>query len=302
MTTYDGPGITTNELLRRLHARGLEVTSNMLGQDVKAGYLPPLEMEPRGFSAGIGRLWPPFSAERAVYLYRLRRRGAQGDLLRVLLFLRDGWGWEQVRPICERGMQKVLVAQTAPVRRHLRTVTPRNLSFITEDAAEGLFQSNTLPAFVWGMNFFGEPLPGRSLQPFFAAFRTAYGHDVPESVDLEAEQLVRDSGLSNERLMATIHSADVEQVERARQRFGQLLRWLRSLQHALLINSGKPGNSSNPLTLCGRSKVELQEMGRSLPGRITPAQMLASFFALSLIEPWKDEGGGTETYLITGTT
>ncbi len=302
MATLDTPGVTTNELLRRLHSRGLEVTSNMLGQDVKAGYLPPLEMEPRGFSAGIGRLWPPFAAERAVYLYRLRRRGAQGDLLRVLLFLRDGWGWEQVRPICERGMQKVLAAQTAPVRKHVRTVTPDNLSFVSEDAAEGIFESDALARFVWGMNFFGQPLAGGSLQPFLAAFRTVYGHHLPERVDLEAEQLVRNSGLSNERLMATIRSADVEQVEQARLRFGYLLRWLRSLQHAPLINSGKQGNSSNPLTLCGRSKIELQEMGRSLPGRITPAQMLASFFALSLIEPWKDEGGSTEKNPTTGTT
>jgi hypothetical protein len=199
-------------------------------------------------------------------------------------------------------MQKVLAAQTAPVRRHLRTVTRENLSFITEDAAEGVFQSNALARFVWGMNFFGQPLAGGSLQPFLAAFRMVYGHDVPESVDLEVEQLVRDSGLSNERLMATIQSADAEQVERARLRFGHLLRWLRSLQRVLLINTGEHGYSSNPLTLCGRSKVELQEMGRSLPGRITPAQMLASFFALSLIEPWKDDGGSTEKNPTTGTT
>lgn len=292
MAMHDGSGITTNELLRRLHARGLEVTRNMLGQDVQAGYLPSLLMDPRG-RGGIGRFWSPFAAERAVYLYRLRRRGVQGDLLRVLLFLRDGWGWEGVRPICERGMQKVLAAQTSPVRKHLRTVTPESLSFITEDAAEGMFQSNVLARFVWGMNFFGQPSLGGSLQPFLAVFRTVYDLDVPESVDLEAEQLVRDSGLSNERLMATIQSADAEQVERARLRFGHLLRWFRSLQQAFLTNSGERGFSSNPLTLCGKSKVELQEMGRSLPGRITPSQMLASVFALCLIETQMTEGKGS---------
>jgi hypothetical protein len=297
----DRPGITTDELLRRLHSRGLEVTRNMLGQDVKAGYLPLLVMEPRG-REGIGRFWLPFAAERAVYLYRLRRRGVQGDLLRVLLFLRDGWGWEQVRPICERGLQKVLAAQAAPVRQHLRTVTPKNLSFTLDDAAAGLFQSNALPAFIWGMNFFGEPLPGGSLQPLFAAFRNVYDSDVPESAALEAERVVRDSGLTNERLLATIQAADAVQADRAWQRFQDLLRWIRSLQHAVLIDRGAKGFSSNPLTLCGRSRVELQEMGRSLPGRITPAQMLASFFALCLIEPWQNEGGNIETDPTRGTT
>lgn len=286
--------LTTDHLLARLHARGLEVTRNMLGQDVKAGYLPPLIKDPRG-RRGIGRFWPPFAVERAIYLYRLRRRGVTGNLLCVLLFLRDGWGWAQVRPICETGVRKIQAVQTSPVRRHLRTVTPASLDFIVEDASEGVFQSNELARFMWGMSFFGEPLSGGSLQPFFSAFRSVYGHDLSPDVDLEAERLIRASGLNNAQLLTIIQSADAAQVERARCHFHLFLRWLRRQQHAVLLASGEHAGSSNPLTLFGRSRGELQEMGRSLPGRITPAQMLASFFALSLIESGLEGEKRTET-------
>lgn len=285
---------TTDHLLARLHARGLKVTRNMLGQDVKSGYLPPLIKDPRG-RRGIGRFWPPFAVERAIYLYRLRRRGVTGNLLRVLLFLRDGWGWAQVRPICEQGVRKVLAAQASPVRRHLRTVTPASLDFIIEDAAESVLQSDELARFIWGMNFFGQPLPGGSLQPFFSAFRSIYGQDLSPDVESEAERRIRASGLNNAQLFTIIQSADAAQVERARYSFHLFLRWLRQRQHAVLLASGEHGGSSNPLTLFGRSRGELQEMGRSLPGRPTPAQLLASFFTLSLIESGLEGEERTET-------
>ncbi|MDP9470031.1 MAG: hypothetical protein M3Q71_05100 [Chloroflexota bacterium] len=277
-------GITTTQFLARLQARGLAVTANMLAQDVKAGYLPSPAMQPRGRRSGIGRLWSAAASERGVYLYRLRRRGVTGDLLRVLLFLHDGWGWERVRPVCEAGLRKVLHTQASPVKRRLRTMTPTNLDFLIGEVTEGVVQSEEFARFAWGTGFFGAALPGGSLQPFLDSFQTVYGLSVPEGTSEEAERRIQELGLTYERFLTLVRTADDAQAERARQRFWLTMGWFRRLQQVRLMADGERSYSSNPLTFFGRSRKEVQAMGRSLPGRPTPAQLLGAWFALSLVE------------------
>lgn len=159
------PGRTTLEMLERLDRYGLGVTANMLGQDVKAGYLPKLTPDPRGPGRGIGRSWEPWTLERAVYLYRLRRRGASGSVLRLLLFFRDGWGWESVKPVCLEGFRKLVEAEQIPLNRTTRVLNPRSVNSVLEDAAEKAdFKHEEVPRFSWGMGLFGKPLPGASLR------------------------------------------------------------------------------------------------------------------------------------------
>ncbi|MCL5284099.1 MAG: hypothetical protein M1330_05275 [Armatimonadetes bacterium] len=45
-------------------------------------------------------------------------------LLRVLLFLRDGWGWEQVKPVCLAGLKKTISISKGRVHKHVRRKDP----------------------------------------------------------------------------------------------------------------------------------------------------------------------------------
>lgn len=290
MNEQRNASLITDQVLARLHARGLAVTRNMLGQDVKARYLPPLAMDPRG-PRGIGRLWSPLAVERAIYLYRLRRRGVTGTLLRMFLFLRDGWGWEEVRPICETGLRKTIQVQKSPVTRRLRTPTPESVEFVLgEVIEEGTVRSEELARFTWGMGMFGAPLAGGSLLPLLNAFGAAYRTSIPAALGEEAEQHIRNLGLTYEQMAALVGAADNARAERARQRFWMLMGSFRRLQWALLRAEGERGVSSNPLTLFGRSREEMQELSRSLPGRPTAAQLLGAWFALSLVDLPGEEG------------
>ncbi len=269
--------LTTEELLGRLERRGLGVTRNMLGQDVKAGYLPELVMDPRGPSGGIGRWWEPWAAERAVYLYRLRRRGGSGDLLRVLLFLRDGRGWEDVKPICLTGLGKLIGAQGRRVTGRLRSPSPRALHHLVEDFAEGEFASEQVARFVWGIGFFGLPLPGGSLRPLLDTFRTVYELEAAPEVDHAAEQLVARVGRSWPDVLAMVEASDETEADAARHQLLSFFQWFRGRQHAYLVRHGQRGWSANPVTLFGCPPDRLHALCRSLPGRPTPAQLLASW-------------------------
>lgn len=276
MDARGGEPITTNELLERLGRRGLRVTRTMLAQDVRAGYLPAPEMDPRGPRGGIGRQRASWSVQRATYLYRLRRRGAQGHLLRVLLFLRDGRGWEAVKPICLAGLTKLARMQGRRVTGRLRRVTPTNLDVLTEEFAAGEFASPAVARFVWGMGFFGRPLPGGSLQPLIEAFRTTYGLGSASALDRSAEGLVANLGLSWAGMLVAVEAADPAQADAARQQLLAGLRWFRRLQQAYQAAHGVRGRSTNPLTLFGCPPEQLHALCRSLPGRPTPAQLLAA--------------------------
>src|SRR5262249_19302162 len=148
--------ITTDNLLRELDKIGLWITSNQLWQDVKKGYLPPPEK--RGLGAGLGVIgvWDHLSVRRAVYLYRLRKRGLSGPLLRMLLFLRDGWGWKHVRPICLTGIKKIVRIEQSPIKQCRRNPT-------RDDVKDAAFESPHKPdtaLFVYGLGMYGEPFDG----------------------------------------------------------------------------------------------------------------------------------------------
>lgn len=279
----DGASITTKELVESLARRGLHVTENMLGQDVSAKYLPPLVMNPRGPRGGIGRSWTPWAVRRAVYLYRLRRRGVKGPLLRLLLFLEDGWGWESVKPICTEGLAKFVAIERSPLARRVRTLTPSAADFVLPDATEGVFVDEGVPRFTWGMGFFGQPLPGGSLQRLFGAFAAVYGEEVDPDDVAEIERVLSFSRLTWSHALSVIAEADSEAAEVGRQRFNDLRRRLRRLQWRYLQTHGQRDTSANPLSLCGTAPEELRSGLRSLPGKLTPAQCLGGSFSVVLV-------------------
>lgn len=275
--------ITSDELLGRLERRGLRVTRTMLAHDVRAGYLPAPSKAPRGPRRGIGRLWQPWAVRRAIYLYRLRRRGAQGDPLRVLLFLHDGWGWEAVKPICLAGLAKVVRIQGRAVTGRLRHPTPTNLNLLAEDFAEREFASPAVARFVWGMGFFGQPLPGSSLLPLFEALHAVLGVGYAGEEVEAGERMLARLGLSWEGALALVEATDAARADAARRQFRAAVRRWRGVYHAYLQQHGHRGRSTNPLTLCGQPSGELQAAARSLPGRPTPAQLLAALLVPFLV-------------------
>lgn len=283
MDARDEATITTDELLGRLGRRGLRVTRTMLAQDVRAGHLPPLTKAPRGPRQGIGRLWEPWAVRRALYLYRLRKRGTQGDLLRVLLFLHDGRGWDAVKPICLLGLTKLVRIQGRAVTGRLRHPTPTNLDFLAEEFAAGEFASSEVARFVWGLGFFGQPLPGGSLLPLFEALRSVLGVGYAGDEIEAGERMLARLGLSWEGALALVEAADAAQAAAARRQFLASVRHWRGVYQAYLQQHGHRGQSTNPLTLCGRPGGDLQAAFRSLPGRPTPAQLLAALLVPFLV-------------------
>src|SRR5262245_56632314 len=110
--------LTTGKVLELLNYRGLPVSVNMLRQDIADGYIPSPSWSRQ--TANEEGKWEERAYRRAVYLYRLRKRGVKGELLKVLLFYRDSWGWEEVRHICLAGVEKMVKLNSIPIKTHLR--------------------------------------------------------------------------------------------------------------------------------------------------------------------------------------
>lgn len=90
--------MSTEELLVALACYG--VTREKLAYDCRWGYLPHPQADVHDSGRGRAGWYPAFTLPRAKYLYRLRKRGCEARTIRILLFLRDAWGWEWIREDC----------------------------------------------------------------------------------------------------------------------------------------------------------------------------------------------------------
>lgn len=302
--------LPTDAVLTGLAARGLESKANRLAQDVKDRYLPRPEMEPRGNAKGIGRLWTWEAYRRAVRLYRLRNRGVQGDLLRVLLFMSDGWGWEDVRPICLAGLRKLVHVQKSQVVRNTRThsepyiedvalrldpqTPPKNVSDV---------QIPEAALYLWGVGFFGKPLRGGSLWGLMSELHLSVSPVVTQvSGDsaisdlqaLAADLVFRHADLSWEHIDDAIGQASETDAYHAWRLLRTDLHMRRASLHTWHRKEGIKHQSTNPLTFCNHSGQTLREMFRNLPTRLTPAQGLAVLMVPAIIvealrwQVWRD--------------
>src|SRR5262249_47481845 len=111
--------MTTDKLLELLDKLGLNVTGEMLRQDTHDHYLPSPTR--RGRQKGD---WPDWAVSRAVRLYRLRKLGLRGQVLKVFLFYRDkngdGWGWNEIRPICAKALRMLIKLNKRHINKYLR--------------------------------------------------------------------------------------------------------------------------------------------------------------------------------------
>src|SRR5262249_55170078 len=147
--------------------------------DIEDGFLPhPIWDRQNPKEEGI---WEEWAYRRAVYLYRLRKRGISGELLKVLLFYRDGWGWDDVQSICLAGVERMVRLNSIPVKTHLRKPKPKSVVFVEDDIWEdsslekrGFLPKKKLARYVWGVGFFGRSLAGGTTREFLNTIRPIF--------------------------------------------------------------------------------------------------------------------------------
>ena len=274
----------TGELLDRLSDRGLAVTEQMLDNDVHDGFL-------------AGRPWNDWVLVRATRLYRLRRLGLRGDVLRLLLFLRGGYGWNDVKPVALKGLQKLNRATQVGIRETVRDPTPQSLAFTAAEAADRQRQRllnrlgkpendpmqvrETTMAFIWGLGLFGKPLPQGSLETFGPLVQLfhpeASALDVRDGIRM-LEELLRFTGLTWRNYEELVEQCDESLAQEAAREFWSSLRMLRRKVHESIRMLREPYRSSNLLTLFGEwGSPRAVEFWTKAPERMTPAQMLGRY-------------------------
>jgi hypothetical protein len=290
--------LTTAQLIARLARRGLRVTAPMLGADVHDYYLPPPQIVGRGPRRGTQGEWPAWVLERATRLYELRKRGTRGMMLRLLLFIHDGWGWSYVKPAVLDAFKKGIRSNQIGLRETLhKPEHPGDVEFFAEDAAEA--QRRRLAArvpepqasemrvnpetmrFIWGLGLFGKPLAGgslRSLLPAFKATNPGWSNEDAELGRMFAEQLFAGERLTFDKILALASEIDDEAAQAAVPYTKQHIKAWRSYIHRAAKEEGQPGYSTNPFTMCGNwAESRDSDFWEKAPEGITPTQMLAGF-------------------------
>jgi hypothetical protein len=282
--------ISTDELCERLGRRGLVVTEQTLDNDVHDHYLP-------------GRPWDDWLLARATRLYRLRGLGLRGDVLRLLLFLHDGHGWVDVKPVTLKGLQKYNRATQVGIRETVRNPTPESLAFTAGDAADRqrrhllnrLGKPETDPmqvrettmGFIWGQGLFGKPLPQGSLEtlgPLVQLFHPEAGEDEVKSGIGALEEILKFTGLTWKNFEELVGQCDEALAREAAREFWSMIRKVRRKVHESIRLHGDPYSSSNPLTLFGEwDTPRAVEFWKRMPERMTPAQMLGASLANSVV-------------------
>jgi hypothetical protein len=290
--------LTTAQLLQRLARRGLSVTTAMLGADVHDHYLPKPEIVGGGPGGGTHGEWPFWALERATRLYQLRRRGVQGMTLRLLLFIRDGWGWSYVKPAVLDAFRKGIRATQTGLRETLhKPQSPADVQHALDDAAEaqrkriiahlGESEASEMRvnpetmAFIWGLGLYGTPLQGgslRSLTPMFKALNPTWSDEAVEEGRALVEQTFAAEHLTFEKQLMIVNEIDDVTAQAAIPAAKEHIRAWRAVVHRAARDEGRPGHSTNLFTFCGKWKeASDSDFWSGLPQRMTPTQMLAAF-------------------------
>jgi hypothetical protein len=273
------------------------VTETQLRNDMRDHFLVPPDVAHPADGRPQVALWRPLGVRRAKRLYRLRRRGAQGMRLRILLFLADGWAWEHIRATCLKGLERGLNFSLLGVKRYGRS---GNLEFANRRRHRPSARrarphgrgSRGLAAHVAADDALlrrgaarGRPAPRgsgkRLMQPLARLLRPDIGERGAAMWMWLFDLLVGMLNLRAERLVRLATEAEPKDVERGRLLFNQNVWFLRQ---ALRRNAGEAwrGHSFNPLTICGHAGATMPAEFAKNPAGITAAQTLGGTFALSL--------------------
>ena len=270
---------TLAEVAGKLRKIGLDVQRQQLSDAVRDHLLPDPELVGMGPGKGVERRWPAWVYGRAKYLFRLRRRGAKGEILRLLLYMQDGWGWEFVRSICLEGLKKCRLAQSSPVIRHVRKPTPQSVNFEIDDIAESTeIKHLDLAKFIFGVGQFGRALPGTSSDALAPIMPLAgvTDEDAPAASSL-AMLFLGDSGLDHQTIRIMVAECTSDQADVGRTECVNELRRLRRLSHGKRDQPFRESRQSTNLLTFGQPAGALATDLRHSPTRITPAQLLGGY-------------------------
>jgi hypothetical protein len=223
--------IETRQLTAALAEFGVDELR--LKNDVRRNFLP----HPRIESTADGRprvgYWSPSAVRRARLLYELRQRRAKGEMLRLLLFLEDGWGWQHVRETCLEGVRRGTAASLNGLARYAPRGAPdcfavdqiiahQHATLVsTVGDVDGMRPtSEPMTRFYLGLLRDGAPLEGGSAKSLIEPLNRLF---FPEASDDEVaagawmfDILATMLDLRPARLLTLVKSAGAEQVERAR--------------------------------------------------------------------------------------
>jgi len=286
---------TTADVLDRLARLGLDAPAS-LDNDVRDGFLPRRERVANPAGRGRTSLWEPWMVQRAERLYRLRKKKGPdgkpliyGDVLRLLLFLRDGWGWSQsVRELSLVGFDKGIAATRAPVGRRLpKKPTREDVGFALDLHVEDDREVSKVERYAIGMLTVGRPLEGGSLRPLFdeaykAGLVPAWYVDALTFLDARfTARAVPGFEIVLRASVAAIGDSTARAAIGQTRAFLLLLR--RAIRRAYVL-SGNSRAKTNLITMFGRNQRELERDFRESQGaqRVTPAQCLAYFIAIEI--------------------
>lgn len=289
---------TTPEMLALLRRLGLRVSPEQLRIDVHRGLLSPVMPDTHHPARGTVARWTHMGERRAVYLYRLRKLGVNGRALPLLLWLRDGWGWEHILPTLQDAIRRVADAELKALNKPNRARSmPSLLDNVKQDETwrDYPHPDAVLSWREWlrSLLVFGRPAPGTSPVDFITqSLPDLLGLEITLQQQAQWQQLARMDQQSREAMgvplrgmpdwLATLDSAA---VEKGRRFFLVGLRELRrhSWQHrADFFRDNPTATSTNPLTLGGLPAPEITALFRQSPGRITAAQGLAACIVQSM--------------------
>ncbi len=242
-------------------------------------------------------LWSPIAARRAQRLFRLRHIGLRGKMLKLLLFIADGWGWDGIRDTCVTGLERIAALSLNGVERYARA--KGDLSFSVEDIAEHQHRalvkkvgenpdlhptSNESTAFSVGLLRDGTPLKGgtsrRLLEPLLKTWFRGIPQQIVDFAVYSFDGLATVMDLRVSHQMQRLRDATPEQVEHARLKFRSHLFFIRRLVKKLGGSETK-GHSLNILTFFGKAN-EMKDFDVSMGSvKITRTLMLGGFMGLS---------------------
>lgn len=311
---------TTREVLDRLQRLGLYVTSTTIADDTRDHYLPERETAHLGRDGASG-MWEPWTERRAERLYRLRalnrrtQRGPSGNVLRLLLFIADGWGWDAVKKTCTDGYRIFVRGAMRGVANRLRRrpLTLESLQHAAYDVAEDQYRPEDpnqaqidRVKMTIGLLKFGTAPDGKmgTIERFMDTF-------MPPGVDPEEIREYKALAPLGWTLMGASESEALDILE---QGISNVLaeRATRKLRHLIWIArsgfrrefTGRENGrrfQTNPLTLFGfAAHFRFNEAFRRMPIRCTPAQMLGGHVAHLLVTLHREEQMGKLADFWTG--